>query len=311
MVIGSYSFGVYDRATKLQHTDQDFYTQYNVQYPRFIKSLNIVKLNGQVNQYTLQLNYPVKLEDDPNLIEKVLSSVSKTRKIVFSYGDAATPSYVYKDEEAIITNVSQSFNIVGGVISYTIEAVSGATLGMTGSFTFTSPGVKKPSDIIKNVLQNKTYGLRNLFLGMTPNNIPKLIAGDDKAVKIDTKANISPIDYIKYLVSCMVPSGSTVGNTSKDLYVLTLHDDTVYDTSYTKNDLTVGNTTATGPYFKVTRTSNVLEYADAYEIDIGYNTSTIVSEFQVANQENFSLFFDYNSKLAPEEFNRRLNNQGQ
>lgn len=292
-------------------SDGDFYVRYNVQYPRFIQSLNITKINGQVNQYTLQMDYPVRIEDDPNFIEKVLSSVSKTRKIVFSYGDASTPSYVYKNEEAIITNASQSFNIQGGVISYTIEAVSNSTLGTTGSFSFPSPGIKKPSDIIKEVLNNPRYGLRSLFTGMTPENIPKLIAGGDKAVKIDMKTNISPIDYIRYLTSCMVPAGSTTGNTSKDLYIFTLHDDTVFDGSYNQDDLIVNNVSASGPYFKVTRTSNVIEQADAYEIDIGYNTSTIVSNFQIDNRENFSLFFDYNSELAPEQYSRRLNNKGQ
>jgi hypothetical protein len=44
------------------------------------------------------------------------------------------PSYIYKDEEAIITKVSQSFDIKGGgAISYTINAVSGAALSAGGS----------------------------------------------------------------------------------------------------------------------------------------------------------------------------------
>ena len=56
--------------------------------------------------------------DDPNFIEKVLSSVTNTRKIVFSYGDMNMPSYIYKKEEAIITKYTSKFNLQGGVITY-------------------------------------------------------------------------------------------------------------------------------------------------------------------------------------------------
>lgn len=44
---------------------------------------------------------------------------------------------------------------------------------------------------------------------MNLSNIDMLIAGDDKEVSIDAKRNISPIDYISYLVSCMVPGSTT------------------------------------------------------------------------------------------------------
>jgi hypothetical protein len=44
------------------------------------------------------------------------------------------PSYIYKNEEAIITKVRQSFNIKGGgEISYTINAVSSAALSAGGN----------------------------------------------------------------------------------------------------------------------------------------------------------------------------------
>lgn len=311
VVIGSYSFGVFDRKTREQNTDTDFYQYYSVQFPRFINSLSIKKYNGQVNEYVLNLSYPVRFEDDPNFIEKVLSSVSKTRKIVFSYGDASTPSYIYKNEEAMITGVSQSFNLQSGVIQYTISAVSVAALGATGSFPFPSPGIKKPSDVIKAVFNNPNYGLGALFTGMTADLVPKLIDGSDKAVELETKTNMAPLDYIRYLVSCMVPDGTTNTNISNELYVLTLHDDTIFDGAYDSNDLTINNVTTTGPYFKVSRVNTLLEHADAYEIDIGYNTSTIVSSFSISQNENFSIYFDYNAELQPEEFNRRLNDKGQ
>lgn len=133
--IGSYTFGVFSK-TEAQHKDTEgyYYTQTGVQYPNYIQRLEITKINGQVNQYTLSLTYPVTQTSDPNFFEKVLSSVSKTRKIVFSYGDMSMPAYIYKDEEAIITKVKQNFNIKGGgEIAYTISAVSSAALSSAGS----------------------------------------------------------------------------------------------------------------------------------------------------------------------------------
>lgn len=303
VTIGAYTFGVFDKKTKKDN--QGFFSHFNVQYPSYIKRLGITKINGKVNQYTLVLDYPIRPNDDPNLIEKILSSVSSTRKIIFSYGDATTPATVYKNEEAMITNVTQTFNLEGSIITYTINAVSTAILGTTGSFTFAnSTAPKKPSDEIRRVFNNKTYGLQNLFTGMTSANLNKLIPGDDKAVVLETKTNIAPLDYIIYLVGCMVPAGSNTSNVSKDLYILTIHDDTTYDALY-YDTISIG-----GPYFKITRTSNVLEKADAYEIDVGYNTSTIVRQFSVEHNENYSIYYNYNTDLAPENYARRINDRG-
>jgi hypothetical protein len=132
--------------------------------------LSIVKINGQVNQYTLQLSYPVKVGDDPNFFEKVFSSVSNTRKIVFSYGDASMPNYIYKDEEAIITKVTQAFNISSSVINYTVEATSSSVVGKTGAFTFVNTTKKRPSEEIWRVFRSPEYGLQSLFTGMNQKN---------------------------------------------------------------------------------------------------------------------------------------------
>lgn len=306
--IGNYTFGVFAQSKGREKTDQNFYTAYHVQYPNYVKSLQIQKINGQVNQYTLNLVYPVRVGDDPNFFEKVFSSVSKSRKIVFTYGDSAMPSYIYKDEEAIITKVSQSFGFGSGgssnsVISYTVSAVSSAMLGKTGSYTFMG-GRFKPSDRIKAVFNNSNYGLQAIFTGMDKSNIDKLIDSDDMAVEIETKMNINPIDYITYLVSCMIPSGSTRDARSKSIYIYTIHDDTVYDKLYNDNE-SLG-----GPYFKVTKVSYNKSYSDAYEVDIGINTSTIVTNFSINQNENYSILFDYQDELHPEEYVRRINNSG-
>lgn len=305
--IGEYTFGVFDKKTQLQYDNDAFlyYKSFGLQYPNYIQSLNIIKINGQVNQYTLTIIYPVKATDDPNFFEKVFSSVSGTRKIIFSYGDSAMPTYVYKDEEAIITGVSQQFNLEGSSITYTVKAVSSAIVGKTGAYNFMYTGKYRPSDIIKKVFLNKTYGLQDIFTGMGLSNYNDLIEGGDKEVQLVPKTNISPLDYISYLVSCMVPAGSTNNNLNTELYILTVHDDTVYDRAY-NDTITLG-----GPYFKVTKTSTAIEQADAYEVDIGFNTANIVLSFNIENNENYSLFYNYNSELHPESYVRRLNNKGE
>lgn len=308
VTIGNYTFGVFSR-TEHRKKDDDgyFYTQANIQYPNYVQRLEITKINGQVNQYTLSLTYPVTQTSDPNFFEKVLSSVSKTRKIVFSYGDMSMPAYVYRNEEAIITKVKQNFNLKGGgEIAYTINAVSSAALSSGGSWTFQGRKAK-PSDVIKQIVKDPKYGLRNLFTGMNLSNIDSLIAGDDKEVTLCAKRNISPIDYITYLVSCMIPAGFTTSQwAGTDIYILTMHDDATYDKT-TAMELSI-----TGSYFKVERVSYKTNQSDAFQIDIGFgNTGTIVTDFSVTDDENYSLLYEYNTQLDTDQYVTRIDNNGQ
>jgi len=308
VTIGDYTFGVFSRTKSKAKNSDDFYTAYNVQYPNFIQSLEIIKINGQVNQYTLSIIYPVTQFDDPNFFEKVFSSVSNTRKIVFTYGDAAQPTYVYKEEQAIITGVTQSFDLANSKISYTVKAVSSASLCTTGSYSFPHK-YGKPSQEIKDIFKNPTYGLKDVFTGMSVGDLDMLIAGGDKEVYLDSKINISIIDYISYLVSCMVPEGSTLNNRSDEIYILTLHDDTTYDQLYA-NRKVINERELVGPYFMVTKTSTRMEQSDAYVIDVGYNTSTIVTNFSIDKNENYSIFYEYQKKLNPNEYRQTLDDNG-
>ena len=176
VTIGDYTFGIFDDKTKAWgKSNAGFYTPFSIQYPQYIDSLEVIKINGQVNKYTLAITYPITQFDDPNFFEKVFSSVSRTRKIIFTYGDAETPAYIYKDEEAIITKVSQTFNLTGSVINYTVNAVSSAALTTDGSITKPAPGKKvKPSDEIKKLFKtNKS--LQNTFTGMRISDLDSLI----------------------------------------------------------------------------------------------------------------------------------------
>ena len=305
VTIGDYTFGIFDDQTKEWGKDSaGFYQPFSIQFPQYIKSLQVEKINGQVNKYTLQINYPITQYDDPNFFEKVFSSVSSTRKIVFTYGDAENPAYVYKNEEAIITNVTQQFLLQSSAIDYTVSAVSSAALSTDGSITMVGTGISggtvKPSDEIKKLFRtNKS--LQNTSTGMSSAKLEEFIAGDDMAVEIESKRNISAIDYINYLVGCMIPEGSAPG-LSKEIYIMTIYDDSI-----TSSERAVSKK---GPYFKVTKVSTVMERSDAYEIDIGINTSTIVRDFQINKSENYSIYYEYQNLAHPENYRRKLNADG-
>lgn len=133
-------------------------------------------------------------------------------------------------------------------------------------------------------------------------SLDKYIAGDDQYVTMESKRNISALDAISYLAGCMIPSGTSTG-LAKDIYLLTIHDEVLSGS---------GNPdTPNGPYFTVKKTSYVSEQSDAYELDIGYNTNTIVSNFAINQNENYALYYDYQNKISDNEYMRRLNKQGQ
>lgn len=301
VTFGVYTFGVYNRTDATIKDDSGFYQAAKIQYPNYIKSLSITKINGQVNQYTLSITYPVTSTNDPNFFEKVFSSISQSRKVVFSYGDCSIPTYIYKDEEAIVTSIQTSFNIKSSSINYTVYAVSACSLALSGCYTFVNNSPKKPSDEIKALLGNVKYGLRDVFYGMNDmSDVEKLglIASDDKVVQLDTKTNISALEYLSYLVGCMIPSSAQKNkNKASTFYVLTIHDDTSGELG--------------GPYFKVERVSKNMQQSDAYVIDIGYPTANIVTSFNIVNNENYSIYYDWQKDLNPEEYVYRIGDDGQ
>jgi hypothetical protein len=82
----------------------------------------------------------------------------------------------------------------------------------------------------------------------------------------------------------------------------------IYDDSITSADRAMSKK---GPYFKVTKVSTVMDHGDAYEIDIGINTSTIVRSFTIESNENYSLYYDYQNLAHPENYVRRINADGE
>lgn len=280
--IGKYSLGIFDN------------TKSGIKkFPNFVKGLEVTKINGQVNEYTLNLDYQITQNDDPNYIERILSSVSDTRTIEFTYGDMSTPSYIYKNEEAIITKVTSSFNISNSLISYTIEAVSSGKLLNAGSFPF--KGRKdRPSEVIREILTNKKYGLQEIFTGMinmTQVEQLGLIPTNDMVVDIEAQSNITVLEYLQYLVSMMTTSTSSTAK-NKSFFVLKYSDDT--------------SGILGGTYFEIKEVNSSLTHSEAYDLDIGYNGSNAVISFNVENNENYSIYYNYAEKLSENTYVQRL-----
>ncbi len=301
-----YTFGVYDRNT-YNLTVQDKVIAKNVfgvEYPNYIQNLRITKINGQVNTYNLGISYPITQFDDPNFFEKVFSKASGGRKIVFSYGDINQPGFIYRDEEAIITKISQSFSLENSRIDYTIEAVSAASLTTAARVNhFFSSEEIKPSDEIKKLFIND-LSLQKTFSGMSLQHLDQYIPGDDQKVKVQSQKDLSALELISYLVGCMRPLDAPQGLPTAN-YILTIHDN-----PGTYNEQT-GAVENSGPYFKIEKVDQNIDKPDAYTITVGYNTRDIVTQFQIEKNENYALFFEYQNDICPKRYVRRLNKQGQ
>lgn len=288
VTIGKYTFGTYKEVDK------------NKQYPNYIQSLEIEKINGQVNKYSLSISFPIDYNTDPNYFEKVFASVSSSRLITFSYGDMSVPNFLYRNEQAIITKIQTSFDISSSKINYTVSAVSQGNLASTGSYTFRARNNVKPSNVIREILQNKYYGLQDLFIGMRNMTLVdkyNLIPSNDVEKNLDLQTNISVLDYLQYLVNSMTPIVGNKSITKKNLFVLTFQDDIT-------NELG-------GSYFKIVELDNNKEHSEAYELNVGYPNSNCVVDFRVENNENYSIYYEYQDNLHSQNYVSRINNFGE
>lgn len=300
VTIGNYTFGAYEKVTRQRGVDQYGAYQINgIRYPNFINQLDVEKINGQVNKYTLQIYYTIRETDDPNFFEKVFSSVSKSRRIKFSYGDMSMPNYCFRDEEAIILKTKKNIDVNTNTIRYTTTAISVGKLIDVGTYPY-FPARKntKPSDVIKELLYNPNFNLLDVFSGMRNSTTLgglDLIPGDDLETTIESVTNISVLDYLKYLVSLMKPvsSNSRLNNP----YIIIFGDDTSGELK--------------GPYFKIVKTDVNVKDSEAYTIDIGFPGNTLVTDLRIDNDEEYSIYYDYENELHPDEFVERLNNYGE
>lgn len=273
-----------------------------VMYPNFMKSISIVKVNGTVNTYTLSFQYQVRPGDDPNLLDKIFSKAVKDRSITFQYGDWNAPAYIYKEEKAIITNVTSNLAMNNSLISYTVSATSDA-IGLT-STQFNFPAREaKPSDILLETVSNSKYGLKKVFTGMrSSSNIlnKHLIASNDIKVKLLAQTGITVLEYLNYLVDSMISSASGVGRAiQKSKYFLSIHDDFTNE---------VG-----GTYFKVTEVSKdtkTIKSTDTYEIDINYPGDNFVTQFSLTNDQSWAILYEFEQDVKQEQYTYKINDDG-
>lgn len=300
--IGDFVFGIFNQSLEKIIQNNKLYSKVVSVFPNFMRSLTVTKVNGAVNTYTLNMEYKIRAGDDPNLIDKALSSVSKTRKIKLSYGDYSTPTYFFREESAIITKVTSSVNIAASSITYNINCTSEALSLTAGTYSF-SKKYAKPSDEIKRILYDKTYGMLEIFYGMRDKNLilaKGLIAGDDRPVNIEAQRNITIFNYLNYLVTCM----SNVNDSDSELikknrYTLTVYDDLANEFG--------------GPYFKITKVvANIPNNnsLDTYEIDIGYPGENIVTNFSITNDETYSILYDYSKQIKQADYSYRIDDNG-
>lgn len=303
VTIAGYTFGNYTKTTKNVIDENGFTKQVKATFPNFVNSLSVSKINGTVNTYTINLIYAIQAGDDPNKIDKILSSASQDRKIIISYGDYNTPTYIYKEEEAVITKVTSSLNIQNSTISYVITATSGATTLTAGNYSFAKRNAR-PSEVIKELLYNERYGLLDVFYGMRDKELVQskgLITVDDRKVTIEAKINTSVFDYLNYLVNCMSSTGDTNNSSTKQhKYIFSVYDDVMGKFG--------------GPYFKVQKVAqNIQEVnsVDTYEVDIGYPTANIVTNFSITDNEAYTILYDYSQKIKQTEYGYRINDRGE
>lgn len=298
VTIGKYTLGSY--TGKKTQTASGLLSE--VTFPNFVNSLSITKVNGTVNTYTIGITYQVAAGDDPNLLDKVFSSVAHTRKLTLSYGDWRNPSSIYKEETALITNVTTSLDMQSSRISYTVSCVSDALSLTSAVFDFPERNAKG-SDIIFETLNNPTYGLTSIFKGMADRQKVRslgLIAANDKAVHIDACQGMNVLSYLNFVVAAMTPVTTTANALIKTAaYYLAIHDDVT-------NQLG-------GTYFEVKEVSPNTKNTnyDIYEIDVGYPNDNFVTSFSLSNNQQYTILYDYSENIEQNKYIYRINNDGQ
>lgn len=283
--IGGITFGSYSA--------QGYGAGVKVTYPNYMKSMSVQKINGTVNTYTIVFSYQVRPGEDPNRLDKIFSRATKDRQIALMYGDWNAPNYIYKEESAIITNIRTNLNMSSSCIEYTLSCTSDA-VGLT-SVKYNFPArIAKPSDVLRQLLQNSSYGLKDVFTGMRNSQkiiSNNLIASNDKKVQLKAM-NTTPLSYMNYLVDSMIDEKNTSTGIQKNgTYMLTIHDDK--------------SSSLGGTYFKVTQIThktNSFVATDTYVLDINYPTDDYVTQFSLNNDQSWAILYDYTESIKQEEY---------
>jgi hypothetical protein len=294
--IDGVQLGAFSKQTKKIAIDNGAYLLNKHTYPNFIRSATIIKnANGMVNQYNINMEYAVTQYDDPNFLEKLFSRIAKGRKIKVSYGDMMNPVYAYREEECIVGDIERTIDTRNGRILYSVNAVSATALKVGTKFTFNKRRAK-PSTVIREVIYNKAYGLLDVLPGMI--NTAKidakgLLSANDRVVDIDYQSQMTAIEYIQYLVSCMQDSDTFIQD---GLYMLAFEADELNE---------IG-----GAYIRLVNTKYANK-VNEFTVDIGYPSITDTFDFTVNENTMYSILYEYNGKDEGNQYVREINNYGQ
>lgn len=292
--IGGYTFGSYNKQT--------IERQIKVNYPNYLNKLQVVKVNGTVNTYALDFTYQVPPGGDPNLLDKIFSKAVSDRKISLRYGDWNAPESIYKEERCIITNIKSRLNMSTASISYTVSCTSDA-IGLASTPQNFPARYAKPSDEILKMIRANKFGLRDIFSGMRNYQdvlSRGLIATNDKRVTLLAQNNVTPMSYLKYLVSCMInEKANAIFKLTNSFYALTFHD-----------DLSNGYG---GTYFtvkEVKKVPNNMDSSDVYKVDINYPGNNFVTQFAIKDDQSWAILYEYEDKIQQEEYIYNIDNNG-
>lgn len=282
--IGGYIVGSYKSATD--------------DYPNYISRLDIKKINGEINQYIIGMVYQIRPGEDPNLLDELLSKV-RYDKIHIRYGDCESGA-LFKDTEAIITNVVNNRDYASSRITYTIYATSACNYVTSAKFNFKAT-TDKPSNVIRDLIYNNPEtsqlildafpGMRNITEVESKNYIPT----NDSVLNIAAKSNQNIISYINYLVGCMSNNTNSINNVIRNSsYFITYNDD------------------INGAYFSITELSKSngasVPTNNLFEVTVGYPDGNDIYDFTVNNNEAWSILYDVGH--VSDEYIYGLNNAG-
>lgn len=260
-------------------------------YPNYISGMTVEKVNGKINNYTINLTYQIRPGEDPNFIDKLISRTGYRNPLKIIYGDSMYEGGYFKDEELVITNVTHNEDISSYKINYIITAISSIGISKTAFKNFTSTS-SKPSTEIYNLLYTSgeaSNTLLSMFPGMQNRTLVSsynLIPTTDSVINISSMTNVSPISRLSYLTAAMTSESG-----SKSSYFLTYND--------TKNN-PLG-----GAYFKITEvTKTDLNSVNSavYTLDVGYPSDNNITNFSINTQDYWSLVYQNTGQLKTWEY---------
>ena len=259
---------------------RDFDPTFKLRDVRYVTSLTAdKKASGAVNSYSLSMTYLVSPGMDPNYIDTVISR-AHDRKIYFTYGDMSQPEHYYVKEQAIITNIVPQIDFNKYSLTYAISATSSVALGYTVKRTYPERQAEKPSKVILELLYSSDSPFLSIFPGMAnKDEVLKnsWIPTNDIPVYIEEKRDISPVDYLRVLVSKMTC-------TDGSFYALLMKDEP-------------DNTN--GPYFQIV--NSVLHQGKgnhySVDIDIGYPSDTPVYAFVPSQNTSLALITSFQEQV--------------